>query len=185
MIKALATGTLLALAAVSSHAEEQDRGWLLGAAAAFGDYKLDNESIDDTSVGFQVTAQYRFNRWFGLEGAYLNFGEFEEDTNPQDPATGDAEVNVDGYSFSAVAYLPVSGDDLAFYGKAGLYTLDQDLDVDGESGSTRKAEGLTAGAGLRIAVSEQFSIRTEGNWYDLEDADFWAVNLGLDYHFGN
>ena len=182
MIKRLVTGTILGLAALTANAQETESGWIVGLAAGFADYSLDNDSIDDSSVGFQATAQYRFNRWFGVEAAYLNSGELEEDTDPQDPSSGDAELTVDGFSFTAIGYVPVGSLDL--YGKAGFYTIDQDLEIDESTGSGRKADGLTAGGGIRIPVSDQFSIRTEGNWYDLEDAEFWIVNLGVDYRFG-
>lgn len=184
MIKHLVTGTILSLAAMTASAEHQDSGWLLGAAASFGDYSLDNYDLEDNTVGAQLSAQYRFNKWFGIEGAYYNSGEFEDDLDPQDFEAGDAELEVDGFSLTAVGYLPLGSDDLQAYGKAGFYTFDQNLQIDEDASQSRKAEGLTLGAGFRIAVSDHFSIRTEGNWYDLDDAEFWVVNLGLDYHFG-
>jgi OOP family OmpA-OmpF porin len=183
MIKRLVTGTLLSLAAVTANAEHQDSGWLIGAAVSFGDYSLDDFNFDDNAVGGQVSAQYRFNKWFGIEGAYYNSGELEDDFSPQAEG-GNAEVEVDGFSLTAVGYLPLGSDDIQAYGKAGFYTFDQNLQIDNEPSQSRKADGLTVGGGFRIAVSDHFSIRTEGNWYDLDDAEFWVVNLGVDYHFG-
>jgi OOP family OmpA-OmpF porin len=33
-------------------------------------------------------------------------------------------------------------------------------------------------------VSDQFSIRAEGEWFEIDDGQLWAVNLGIQYLFG-
>ena len=87
-----------------------------------------------------------------------------------------------GFTANVIGYVPLS-DDLNDFGKAGFYRFDQYLDLDG-FGTSRQADGLTLGAGVRVAVADQASLRLEGEWYDLEDADFWTVNLGVDFYFG-
>ena len=42
-------------------------------------------------TGFKLFAGYRFNKCFGLEGAYHNFGDFDEDLDPPNPG-GDAKA---------------------------------------------------------------------------------------------
>ncbi len=33
-------------------------------------------------------------------------------------------------------------------------------------------------------MSEQFAVRAEGDWFDIDDGDLWAINLGIEYLFG-
>ncbi|TFG84076.1 MAG: porin family protein [Chromatiales bacterium] len=180
----LASTTLLAVLLMPAHAGPSDAGWRIGGAVLFSEYSLDNNAIDDSAVGFKGYAQYRFGKYFGIEGAFLNSGEFDEDTTPASSG-GKATISATGFSLDAVGYLPLTTDNFQLFGKAGYYNLDQDLEIDGESGSSRSADGITLGIGADFAVAEQLAIRLEGDWYDLDGADFWAVGLGLNYQFGS
>lgn len=182
MMKRYVLAAAFGLAALSAQAAEGPAGWSVGAAVAFSDYSLDSDDIDDSEAGMKLTAGYRFNDWFGLEGAYVNSGEIEEDLDTTQPG-GDVELTVSGFTFSALAYAPLPSEDLQVFGKAGWYDFDQDLTGSGMD-QNRGADGLTFGAGARISVADRWSIRAEYDWYDFDDAEFWTVNLGVDYHFG-
>ena len=183
------TAGLLALLILSAKAEGADagqsggteRGWQIGAAGLFCDFQLDGRAIDDSSVGFKSYGQYRFNRYLGVELAWLNSGDFEEDASPSD---ADASVSVRGFSLDIVGYLPWSVGPVQVFGKAGFSSLSQDLELDGANVSTRKADSLTAGGGADFAFADRWSLRIEGDWYGLDTADFWTAGLGISYHFG-
>lgn len=177
-MKRILTVAIIGLAAATAQAEGDPAGWSIGVAGVFGDYSLDSGIIDDTSVGAKVFGQYRFNQWVGLEAAYVNAGEFDENGSE-----GRLELTVDGFSMSLVGYAPWGGEDVDFYGKIGYFDFDQELLQDG-SPQTRSADGFTAGAGARLSVSERIGIRAEFDWYALDDADFWTVSLGVDWRFG-
>ena len=186
---ARAAGLALLLAGPAAPAAADDFAtWYAGGALVFANLQFDDGLIDDDAAGGKLVLGYRFNRWFGLEGSWLQTADFEDDQLPAEPG-GDAEVGIDGFTLSAVAYAPIDSEDVAFYGKAGFYTLDQDLnvtDADGETTAkaTRSIDGLTLGAGLRVKLAERVDLRAEGDWYSLDGADLWALSLGVDYRFG-
>ena len=77
--------------------------------------------------------------------------------------------------------------DIDLVGKIGMYDYDIDIDtLEGGStiqGSLGHATGLLLSAGAIVNVSETIGIRTVFDWYDLDNADLWAVSLGVDYRF--
>lgn len=180
---------LAALATPALAADDAATTWYAGGAVVFGNLKFDDAAIDDDAAGGRVSLGYRFNRWFGIEGSWLETADFEDDQLPAQPG-GDAELGLDGFTLSAVGYAPyISNEDLAFYGKAGVYVLDQNLVVRDAAGvategSARRIDGLAVGAGLRAKVSERVDMRAEGEWFDLDGADLWLLSLGVDYRFG-
>ncbi len=182
-MKRCLTAIVLGLAAGSALAAEDETFWNAGISAVFADYQFDDNNLDDTSTGFKLYTGYRFNRLFGVEGAYHNFGDFEEDLDPPNPG-GDANAEIDGFSVSGLAFAPLASEDLELYGKAGYYFFDQEVIVDDAVVGSNSPSGLLLGAGSRFAVSEQFAVRAEADWYDINDGDLWSLNLGFEYLFG-
>jgi opacity protein-like surface antigen len=185
---AAAAALALTLAAAPAIAADDAGPWNFGAAAVFGNYSFDDDTVDDDAIGGKLSLGYRFNRWIGLEGSWLHSGEFDDDLDPDNPG-GELELDASGFSLSGIFYAPLDNDDLRFYGKAGLYRLDQDLDVFGSDGqvtdsSSRIITGVTLGAGVRVRVAPRVDIRAEGDWYDIDGGDYWALALGADYRFG-
>jgi opacity protein-like surface antigen len=179
----LATSSAPALAA----GDNPDR-WYLGGAVVFSNVQFDDEAIDDDAVGGKLTLGYQANEWFGVEGSWLNSGDFEDDQTPADNG-GDASLDLSGFIVDAVAYAPFGTEDVRFFGKAGFYRFRQSLDVTDDVGvvsqsSARNIDGLTLGAGLRVRIAERVDIRAEGEWFDLDGADLWSLSLGADYRFG-
>lgn len=164
--------------------QSDHEGWQIGAGALYGDYQLDGGALDDSAVGFKAWGQYRFNKYLGLEVAFLSTGNFNEDITPSE-AGGSATISAQGFSMDVLGYLPFSPDAVQMFGKVGYYRLDQDLDFEGVVNNTRSANGFTAGAGADIALVSHVTLRIEGDWYNLESAQFWTAGLGVSYHFGS
>lgn len=182
-MKRILAAALLGLGTLSAQAATGDSGWQLGLAVLFGDYSLEGSAIDDSAVGAKLSGQYRFNRYVGVEAAWLNTGEFKTDAISDNAGTI-AKVKLDGYQINAIGYLPWSPDNVDIYGKLGLYDVNQDLDAS-TGDSSRSADGFTAGIGFGMQLTERVSLRLDGDWYDFsDDADFWTASLGAYYHFG-
>jgi len=182
-MKRCLTAIVLGLAATSALAAEDETFWNAGIAAAFADYQFDDNNLDDTSTGFKLFTGYRFNKLFGVEGAYHNFGDFEEDLDPPNPG-GDGKSEIDGFSVSGLVFAPLGNEDFDVYGKAGYYFFDQEVVVDDIVVGSNSPSGLVLGAGSRFAISDQFAIRAEADWFDINDGDLWSLNLGFEYLFG-
>ncbi|MFZ1624438.1 MAG: porin family protein [Gammaproteobacteria bacterium] len=172
---------LLGLGSLSAQAGPADPGWLVGISGMFTKYEIDGKAFSDEAVGGKLSVQYRINQYVGIEGSWLDSGNFREDTDPANPG-GNVGIDLEGMSIYAIGYLPFGTEDLQLYGKAGIYNVDQHLDTDSGS-SSRGAQGLTVGVGTQIAMSSKVSLRLEGDLFDLDGGDFWTVSLGANYHF--
>jgi outer membrane protein OmpA-like peptidoglycan-associated protein len=171
----------LGLASTSVMAANEYSVWNAGAAATFADYSFDDNSVDDSTVGLKLFGGYRINKWFGLEAAYHSFGDFSE--SPALPAPA-VDVNLDGYSGSVLLYAPFNSEDIDVFAKAGYYNFDQELDLNNVQVDSNSPDGLLLGAGLIVNVSKQFAFRAEAEWFDIDDGELWAINLGAEYRFG-
>jgi outer membrane protein OmpA-like peptidoglycan-associated protein/opacity protein-like surface antigen len=182
-MKRCLTAIILGLAATSALAADDKTGWNAGIAASFADYSFDSNQLDDSSTGFKLFTGYRFNQLLGVEGAYHNFGDFDEDLDPPNPG-GDAKAQIDGFSLSAMLFAPLDSEEFEAYGKAGYYFFDQQVVVDDAVAASNSPDGLLLGAGVRLLISKEFAIRAEGDWFNISDGSLWALNVGFEYLFG-
>jgi hypothetical protein len=157
--------------------------WRVGGGAAFGDFEDDDGIIDDSQVGFALFSQYQFNKWFGVEGGYLNTGDFEGDIGTG-ASRQKVELSYKGFNIAAVGYAPLGGDDISLFGKIGFFDFDTDLSQDGGITDSGHQDGAMAGAGAVINIAENFGIRAEAQIFDVDDADFWTAIIGIEYQFG-
>lgn len=186
---------LVALILVASAAQAQDEGssgnrFRVGAAAAFADYKGDPSfPIEDSGLGVEFYAQVNLTKSFAAEVGYFNSGGFEQDLDPGE-TDGLTEVRLGGFNVSALWYLPLFQDsdtDLDLFLKAGLY--DYDIDITSVVGNSKipsslgHSTGVLAGGGFVLNISENIGIRAVFDWYDIDNADLWALGLGAEYQF--
>lgn len=175
---------LLALMSWSAQAEHPVPGWRVGAAAGFADFEGDSDlgpvgEVEDSAVGLKLYTQYQFNSWLGVEAAYFNTADFEEQAS-----IGDVDLSLDGFSIEAVGYAPLGTPDIRLYGKAGFFDADSEVSLNGVVDNQGSEDGLTLGAGAMIEIAERWGIRADFDWYDADVGDLWSVNLGLEYFFG-
>jgi len=188
-MKRFLIAAIFSVAALSTAHAGGHKGWSVGAAAIFVDFNDDLDLFDDSVVGFKVSAGYRFNNYFGVEGAYVNTTDFDTQlTLVNDPQlgnySGSASLSFRGFTGHAVGYIPVAMDDLQPFIRIGYFDFNRDLRTDLGTVGIGHNDGLALGIGTMIKIADDFDIRAEFDWYDAQDADLWSVNLGLQYRFG-
>ena len=183
-MKRITVAAALVLVAFAANAEDGMQ-FRVGVAASFSDYKGDSSfPVNDSGVGLQLYGQVQLNKWFGFEAGYYNSGTFDTDLAPTE-SDGDVELAFSGFNLSAVGFIPIGEIDL--FGKIGAFDYDIDMNrLVGNTwvnGSLGHATGLALGAGAIVNVSERIGIRTVFDWYDVDNADLWALSLGVDFRF--
>jgi OOP family OmpA-OmpF porin len=189
-MKRITMAAVLLLVALTANAQDEDaKNMRIGVAAAFSDYKGDSSfPVDDSGVGLQLYAQYQLNSWFAVEGGYYNSGDFETDLDPNG-TDGNAQLGFSGFTLSAIGYLPIGSDDsdIDLYAKLGAFDFDIDLALSENGskipGSLGHTTGAVVGAGAIINVSDSLGIRAGFDWFDVNNADLWALSMGIDFRF--
>lgn len=182
-MKRTAIAAIFFLVTCVASADDELAGWRVGGALAYGDFERDDGSIGDSTAGFKLFAQYRFNAWLGAEGAYYNSSEFSDDLTPQQTG-GEVETSYKGFSINAIGYVPLPGDRFDLFLKGGYVDFTNvKLKIDGADVSTRSEDGLTVGLGTSLQATDEIGVRLEFDWYDTTAADLWSINLGAEYRF--
>lgn len=130
----------------------------LGAHAGEPFVALDvsNSRISDvgSSTGLGISAGYNFNKNFALEGGYKNMGSSDTFIN---------SVKVTSKSSAWQASVVGSyffGDKLGLFARLGVNSVNIDANTSTASAGTR-GSGLLVGAGLILAMNENFALRAE------------------------
>lgn len=182
-MKRTAIAALFFLMACVAHADNEAAGWRVGGGLAYGDFKRDDGLIDDSTMGYKLFAQYRFNSWIGAEGAYYDSGDFSGDTT-FGAEGGEADIFYHGFSIDAIGYIPVPSDRVDLFLKAGYVAFTNvELTVDGNDAGSTDEDGLTYGLGISIRATDKVGIRVEFDWYDTNAAELWSINIGAEYRF--
>lgn len=165
---ALALGTL----AFNAQAAEPT-GWYAGAGV--GQSMVDEWFADDEDIGFQVFGGYQFTPYFGLEGAYTNFGEV-------DVTGGAGELDADSFSLVAVGTVPFT-DRFSGYAKAGFHRWDAEVDVPGVGRADDDGTDPTYGLGLQYRFTDTVALRGEYSRFEMDDVDVDLAQLQVRFDF--
>jgi OOP family OmpA-OmpF porin len=164
---------LLGAAAFGAQATE-DRGFYAGAGA--GQSFVDERNYDDEDTAFSVFGGYQFNRYFGLEAGYADFGKLEPNDNGR-------ALEANSAYLTAVGTLPFT-DKFSGYAKAGFQRWDLDTALPGlthtgdDSGSDP-----TYGLGLQYRFNDVVALRTEYSRFEVDDVDLDLAQLQLRFDF--
>lgn len=82
-------------------------------------------SKDESSTGFKIFFDYRFNQNFALEGGYVDFGKFDARRDVTAPVTGTLTRNLksSGFDLTAMGILPMDNGFSLFAKAGGIYTM--------------------------------------------------------------
>jgi len=181
--------------AASMAQDRKESGVYIGGA--YGMYKVEGEGknegdakFDDDQDVFQAILGGQVNKYFAVEGSYINFGEYGGNL---------ASAEVDGMTLAVKGILPIS-DVFSIYAKGGQLWWDADYQV-GEglleaNGSTDGSEPFY-GIGVAFAVTDRMDINLDYTRYEIEletdevgllasdsyDSDLDQASVGVRYLF--
>ncbi|HSN71024.1 MAG TPA: outer membrane beta-barrel protein [Steroidobacteraceae bacterium] len=181
IITALSAATSLAL--ISSNALAQDEsGFYAGAAIGQFDVDLDEpDDIDDVISDFdtddtswKLFGGWRFNSYFALEAAYIDFGDSGEGFDAGG-SSGDYTIGLNGFAPYLVGSYPFGMFEV--FGKIGYYFYDLELNVDIDDlggdvfNSDDSGEDVVYAVGLGATFLERAHARLEYEIIDIDGTD--------------
>jgi hypothetical protein len=195
-MKRIIMAVTLVLIAFAASAEDHPR-FRAGVLANFTDYTGDASfPVADTALGLQLYAQGQVSKNFAIELGYFNSGGLDTNLSPNTPPSQcqvqdfcNTELSLNGFSLSAVGYLPIGGDDsdIDLFAKIGGYDFDVDISqtISGSTvpGSLGHSTGITAGIGAVFTLGKSLGVRAGADYYNISNADLWSLSMGLEYSF--
>lgn len=152
----------------------QDTGFYVGAGA--GQSFVDETGFDDEDTAFSAFGGYQFNRWFGLEAGYVDFGKLE-------PDIAGTALEASSVHFTAVGTLPFT-EKFSGYAKAGFQRWDVDVAIPGLSGTgDDNGNDPTYGVGLQYRFTDAVALRGEYSRFEFEDVDVDLAQAQLRFDF--
>lgn len=151
-------------------------GFYLGGGV--GDFssavdEIDNlDDIDDVGIDFsdgdnarKIFMGWHFNRFFAVQGDFVDFGESSGFISPSASGTSDLR----GFAPSVVGTLPIGPIEL--FARVGMIFYDVDLNLGGGRVIDESGEDLVWSAGIGLDVRDKLNIRLEYEEIDVEELD--------------
>jgi OmpA-OmpF porin, OOP family len=205
-IGALALATLIGLPAAA-----QESGWYFGANAGESRATIDEETIvdnllgagfatpsfreDERHFGYKAFGGYRLNRYFALEGGYVDLGNFNFEATTAPAGTLDGEIKIKGVNLDLVGFIPFN-DKFAVFGRAGAIHAEAKDSFSGSGAVVvldpdrrERDTNYKLGVGLQYNFTPSFAMRAEAERYRINDAvgndgDIDLFSLGVLFGFG-
>jgi OOP family OmpA-OmpF porin len=130
------------------------------------------DDIDDVGIDFsdsdnatKLFAGWNFNRFFAIQGDYVDFGEASGFVSTSARGTSD----VQGFAPSIVGTLPIGPIEL--FGRVGMMFYEIDLNLTGGRVVDESGEDLVWSAGLGIDIKDRVNLRLEYEEIDIQELD--------------
>jgi hypothetical protein len=147
---------------------------------------VDASLFDNRASAYKLFAGLEYGNFFGVEGAWLNFGTFDANKlEGFDESPGKAKL--DGWGVAITGRLPLARW-LTVYGKAGYFSWDSKITGTGDllhqvGDRAKSGEDPFYGAGVRLS-SGKLSLIAEWEHYPRgNEIDSDLVTLGLRLYF--
>lgn len=152
------------------------RGFYLGGGIGDFSSSIDEvnrlDQIDDAGIDFsdgdnavKLFAGWNFNRFFALQGDYVDFRSQSGAVSPSVSGTSD----VDGFAPSLVGTLPIGPVEL--FGRVGVMFYNIDINLNGGQLIDDSANDMVWGAGIGIDVLDRLNLRLEYESIDIPQLD--------------
>ena len=150
---------------------------------------------DDRDTGFKVFAGYQVNRYFAIEGGYVNLGEFGYTATTVPAGTLTGNIKLQGVNLDVLGFVPFTEKFSAFARVGAIYAEAKDtftstgaVIVTNPSPSKRDTN-YKFGVGLQYDFSEKVGMRVEAERYRIDDAvgnkgDIDLASIGLVVRLG-
>jgi OOP family OmpA-OmpF porin len=185
----LLPATFLAISAPAV-AQQSDAGWYIGGAYGMSSFSVDttgitNPVVDDSDSGFKIYGGFQFNKYFGAEIGYTDFGKAGVSGSVLGvPFTANAGVTA--YTFAGVGTLPLN-ESFALSGKVGLANWKVDASASALGASAGVSDSGTDaffGIGARYNLNKNWGLVLEYEQYSAGDwGDATFTSLGVRYKF--
>jgi OOP family OmpA-OmpF porin len=192
----LAASVLLAAASLPAMAQYDPVGLYMFGNVGQSSVDVDGSSVDDEDVAYKLGLGLQLNRYFAIEGTWVDLGEFSA-SGSVPGASYKADVEISGFGGNLVGRLPLD-QGLSVYAKAGWHQLKSDVSLQANvagfgtiSDSDDDTETVSSWAlGAAWQFYPQFSVVAEYERYrdvgsdDLtggdSDVELWSLGLRYD-----
>lgn len=189
---AFAMCSLLAMPGFAYSAATSDNPSGPYVGAGWGQFKLGLHDLSDVGIAvnsvtdsddnaWKIFAGWRFNPYFALEGAYVDFGR-PGDRFDASGSDGDYRVIMKGFSPTAIISLPIGPIELFAKGGAYYYDAHVKAHFDSSGGnidSSNRRNDAMYGGGIGASVTDHLHIRAEYERLDIQNAKksdaFWLT----------
>ena len=148
-------------------------------------------SADNRSLGFKVFGGYQFNKYFGVEGGFVDFNDVKSSSTVAGPARSVyTTAENDAWTLAAVGTLPVSKR-VSVFGKVGAASWSSNLrtiatNATGVTTSaTKGSDGYDVfyGLGASYALLDSIDVRAEIERYKFDSLDINLMTAGMAFKF--
>ena len=130
------------------------------------------DQIDDAGIDFtdgdnatKLFAGWNFNRYFAVQGDYVDFGDQSGAVSPSVSGTS----NVKGFAPSIVGTLPIGPVEL--FGRIGMMFYNVDVNLNGGQLIDDSANDMVWSAGVGIDIKDRLNLRLEYEQIDIPRFD--------------
>jgi len=165
---ALMTGLALSVFAVAEAAAAEQPYY---AGLAFG--QATDDELDESDIAWRLFGGYQFTETWGVEAAYVSFGE---------PEVGDVSIDYGGLGLYATGRWPVD-ERFDVFAKLGYFFWEVEARFMGIEASDDGAD-LTVGLGGSMKLRD--NVRAEAmyeRYLGISNSDVGMISIGIAYQF--